>query len=36
VATVKDTKAKASQEVVMAMDLGKIHIFSKETTKAII
>jgi multiple sugar transport system ATP-binding protein len=36
VATVKDTKAKAGQEVVMAMDPGKIHIFSKKTTKAII
>jgi multiple sugar transport system ATP-binding protein len=36
VATVKDTKAKASQEVIMEIDPSKIHIFNKETTKAII
>jgi multiple sugar transport system ATP-binding protein len=36
VATVKDTKAKAGQEVIMEMDPSKIHIFNKKTTKAII
>jgi multiple sugar transport system ATP-binding protein len=36
VATVKDTKAKAGQEVIMEIDLVKIHIFDKKTTKAII
>jgi len=36
VATVKDTKAKAGQEVIMEIDLNKIHIFDKKTTKAII
>ena len=35
VATVKDTKAKAGQEVIMEIDSSKIHIFSKKTTKAI-
>jgi multiple sugar transport system ATP-binding protein len=36
VATVKDTKAKAGQEVIMEIDPSKIHIFDKMTTKAII
>jgi multiple sugar transport system ATP-binding protein len=36
VATVKDTKAKAGQEVIMEIDLGKIHLFNKKTAKAII
>jgi hypothetical protein len=34
--TVKDIRAKAGQEVIMEMDLSKIHIFDKKTTKAII
>ena len=36
VATVKNTKAKAGQEVIMEIDPSKIHIFDKKTTKAII
>jgi ABC-type sugar transport system ATPase subunit len=36
VATVKDTKAKAYQEVIMEIDPSKIHIFNKQTSKAII
>jgi len=36
VATVKDTEAKAGQEVIMEIDPSKIHIFNKKTTKAII
>jgi multiple sugar transport system ATP-binding protein len=36
VATVKDTKAKAGQEVIMEIDLSKMHLFNKKTTKAII
>jgi multiple sugar transport system ATP-binding protein len=36
VATVRDTKARAGQEVIMEIDPSKIHIFSKKTTKAII
>jgi len=35
VATVKDTKAKTGQEVIMEIDPSKIHIFDKKTTKAI-
>ena len=35
VATVRDTKVKAGQEVIMEIDSSKIHIFSKKTTKAI-
>jgi multiple sugar transport system ATP-binding protein len=34
-ATVKDVKAKAGQEVIMEMDLDKIHLFDKKTSKAI-
>jgi multiple sugar transport system ATP-binding protein len=36
VATVNHTKATVGQEVVMEIDLGKIHTFSKKTTKALI
>ena len=36
VATVKDTKAKMGQEVIMEMTPDKIHIFDKKTTKSII
>jgi multiple sugar transport system ATP-binding protein len=36
VATVKDTKTKAGEEVIMEMDPCKIHIFDKKTTEAII
>jgi multiple sugar transport system ATP-binding protein len=36
VATVRDTKARAGQEVIMEIDSSKIHIFSKKTAKAII
>ena len=36
VATVRDTKARAGQEVTIEFDSSKIHIFSKKTTKAII
>jgi len=36
VATVKDTRASAGQEVIMEMDLSKIHLFDKKTTKAIV
>jgi multiple sugar transport system ATP-binding protein len=36
VATVKNTEAKAGQEVIMEIDPSKIHIFNKKTTKAII
>ena len=35
VATVKDTSAKAGQEVVMEVNLSRIHLFNKKTTKAI-
>jgi multiple sugar transport system ATP-binding protein len=35
VATVKDTKAKMDQEIVMEIDTSKIHVFDKKTTKAI-
>jgi multiple sugar transport system ATP-binding protein len=34
-ATVKDTKAKAGQEVIMEIDPDKIHLFDKKTSKAI-
>ena len=34
-ATVKDTKAKTGQEVIMYVDPVKIHLFDKKTTKAI-
>ena len=36
VATVKYTRAKVGQELIMEMDPDKIHIFNKKTTKAII
>jgi multiple sugar transport system ATP-binding protein len=36
VATVKETKAKAGQEVIMEMDASKIHVFYKKTTNAIV
>jgi multiple sugar transport system ATP-binding protein len=36
VATVNHTKATVGQEVVMEIDLGKMHIFSKKTTEALI
>jgi multiple sugar transport system ATP-binding protein len=36
VATVKDTKAKAGQEIMMEIDPSKIHVFNKKTTEAII
>jgi len=36
VATVKDTESKAGQEVIIGMDLDKIHIFDKKTTRAIV
>jgi len=36
VATVKQTRAKLGQEVVMEMDFDKIHIFDKKTAKAIL
>jgi len=36
VATVKQTRAKVGQEVIMELDLSKIHVFDKKTTKAII
>jgi len=35
VATVRDTKARAGQEVIMEIDSSKMHIFSKKATKAI-
>jgi multiple sugar transport system ATP-binding protein len=35
-ATVKDINAKAGQEVIMEIDADKIHLFDKETTKAIL
>jgi len=35
-ATVKDTKAKADQEIIMEMEHEKIRLFDKKTTKAII
>jgi multiple sugar transport system ATP-binding protein len=34
-ATVKTTRAKAGQEVIMEIDPDKIHLFDKKTTKAI-
>ena len=36
VATVNHTQATVGQEVIMEIDLGKIHVFSKKTTKALI
>jgi len=36
VATVKDTRSKAGQEVVIEMDLSKMHMFDKRTTEALI
>jgi len=36
VATVKQTRAKVGQEVIMELDLSKIHVFDKKTNKAII
>jgi len=36
VATVKDTRVKAGQQVIMEIDPSKIHIFDKKTTKAIV
>jgi multiple sugar transport system ATP-binding protein len=35
VATVKDTNAKTGQEVIMEMNLNKMHLFDEKTTKAI-
>jgi ABC-type sugar transport system ATPase subunit len=35
VATVKETKAKAGQEVIMEVNPSRIHIFDKGTTNAI-
>jgi len=35
-ATVKDTKTKAGQEIIMEIEPDKMHLFDKKTTKAII
>ena len=36
VARVKQTRARVGQEVIIGMDLNKIHIFDKKTTRAIL
>jgi len=35
VATIKDTRSRAGQEVLIEMDLSKMHVFDKKTTKAL-
>jgi multiple sugar transport system ATP-binding protein len=34
-ATVKDTSVRAGQEIIMVMNLSKMHVFDKKTTKAL-